>query len=292
MVMNGPGIDKSLVRRAFAKAAAGYDAVAGLQRDIGERLLERLDYIKLQPRRVLDLGCGTGVASGALLKRYAKAQVIALDFALPMLTLARRQGRWLRRPRCLCADAERLPLADQSLDLVFSNLALQWCPDLGQVFAETRRVLRPGGLFMFSTFGADSLKELRAAWSQVDGYSHVNSFLDLHQVGDLLLATPFQDPVVDLDRLQCQYGSVADLMGDLKQLGAHNVTQDRPRGLTGRRRLTAMLEAYGGMRVDEKYPVSYEIIYGLAWVPEHSSPPGTQAIPLDALRRSLPSHRL
>ncbi len=181
-------LDKSLARRAFERAAATYDAAAALQNEVGSRLVERLDFIRMQPRRILDLGAGTGVFTRVLGRRYRRADVTALDIAPAMLQQARARGGWWRRaPRCVCGDAEALPFADASFDFIFSNLMLQWCVDLPAALRELRRVLAPGGLLMFTTLGPDTLGELRASWSAVDGYTHVNPFIDMHDVGDALL---------------------------------------------------------------------------------------------------------
>lgn len=285
--MSQPTIDKRRARRAFEAAAAGYDLAAVLQREIADRLLERLDYIRLQPRRILDLGCGTGYAVQPLHRRYRRVEVVALDFALPMLQQARRRGSWLRRPHCLCADAESLPLAEGSVDLILSNATLQWCNDLNGTFRECLRVLRPGGLLMFTTFGPDTLKELRAAWSEIDGHSHVSPFPDMHDLGDALVRTRFADPVMDAERLTVTYARLADLMADLKCLGAHNATDRRPRGLTGPRRLAALEAAYEAYRRDGRLPASYEVVYGHAWAPEQKPVADGVAIPLDAIRGAL-----
>lgn len=261
-------VDKRQARLSFSRSADDYDKVAVLQREMGERMLERLDVVRLQPQTVLDVGCGTGFVTEGLLKRYSKAQVIALDFALPMLRHAKRRGTWLRRPRCLCADAERLPLADDSVDLIFSNATIQWCNSLPDTFGEFLRILRPGGLLMFTSFGPDTLKELRQSWSQADGYSHVSRFIDMHDVGDDLLRARFADPVLDAERMTLTYAEVRDLMQDLKVLGAHNVNQGRARGLTGKQRLRSMIQAYEAFRVDGRLPASYEVVYGHAWAPE------------------------
>lgn len=278
-------IDKRRARRAFERAADGYDAVAVLQREMADRLLERLDYVRLQPRRILDLGCGTGYAVDALQRRYRSAQVLALDFAHPMLLKARRRGSWRRRPLCVCADAERLPLADGAVDLIVSNATLQWCNDPAGAFVECLRVLSPGGLFMFATFGPDTLKELRAAWSSVDGDTHVSPFADMHDLGDALVRSRFADPVMDAERLTLTYTRLADLMADLKGVGAHNATDGRPRGLTGPRRLAAVEQAYESHRRDGRLPASYEVVYGHAWAPEQKPMAGGIAIPVGAIGR-------
>jgi malonyl-CoA O-methyltransferase len=278
-------IDKRRARRAFERAADGYDAVAVLQREMTDRLLERLDYVRLQPRRVLDLGCGTGYAVDALYRRYRGAQVTALDFALPMLLKARRRGGWLRRPLCVCADAERLPLADGAADLVVSNATLQWFNDPAEAFAECLRVLSPGGLFMFATFGPDTLKELRSAWSSVDGDTHISPFPDMHDLGDALVRARFADPVMDAERLTLTYTRLADLMTDLKGLGARNATAGRPRGLTGPRRLAAVEQAYEAHRRDGRLPASYEVVYGHAWAPAQKPMAGGIAVPVSAIGR-------
>jgi malonyl-CoA O-methyltransferase len=278
-----PAIDKHQARRSFERAAVSYDEVAVLQRETAGRMLERLDYIQHSPTVILDVGSGTGEATRSLAKRYHKARVLALDFALPMLQRARRRGSWLRRPRCICGDAEQLPLADRSVDMIFSNAALQWCNDLDATFQEFLRVLRPEGLLMFSTYGPDTLKELRQSWAAVDGTSHVSPFPDMHDIGDAMLRAGLMNPVVDVDRMSLTYREVTDLMRDLKTLGAHNVTQGRQRGLTGKGRLQAMFRAYEQFRDDGRLPASYEVVYGHAWAPRQLTRGGVTAIPLESL---------
>ena len=284
-MINPNPIDKRLARRSFEQAAAGYDQVAVLQQEIARRLLERLDYVKISPGVVLDAGAGTGVAAESLLKRYPRARVIALDFALGMLERTRRRGTWLRRPVCVCADAETLPLASGSVDLLFSSATLQWCNDLEGTFREFLRVLRPGGLLMFTTFGPDTLRELRSAWSRADGYAHVSTFLDMHDIGDALVRNRFADPVMDVERLTLTYESVPALMQDLKTLGAHNVTTGRSRGLTGPHRFKRMIEAYETFRREGRLPASYEVVHGHAWAPLQRPLADGVAIPVEMLRR-------
>jgi malonyl-CoA O-methyltransferase len=279
-------IDKRRARRAFEQAAPAYDAAAVLQREIANRMLERLDYVKVAPRLVLDLGAGTGYAIEALQRRFKGARVLALDFALDMVRISRRRGSWLNRPWAVCADAEALPVADGVVDLTFSNATLQWCNDLDRTFAGLMRAMRPGGLLMFTTFGPDTLRELREAWTVADGFTHVSPFLDMHDIGDALVRARFADPVMDAERLTLTYETVRDLMRDLKVLGTHNATNGRPRGLTGPRRLAAVERAYEAHRRDGRLPATYEVVYGHAWVPQHKPVPGGGvAIPVDAIRR-------
>lgn len=282
-------IDKGQARRAFSRAAERYDQVAVLQREIGQRMLERLELVRLQPQVILDIGAGTGVATAALAARYRKARVLALDFAFPMLLQTRKRGSWLRKPRCICGDLEQLPVAEQSVDLIYSNAAIQWSNDLDATFAEFRRVLRPGGLLMFTTFGPDTLKELRTAWAAVDSGAHVSTFIDMHDVGDALLRAGLADPVMDVDRMMLTYERVSGLMKDLKILGAHNVNHDRQRGLTGKGRLQAMQSAYEAFRRDQDglLPASYEVVYGHAWAPEAGHRSNAPSIALDSIGRDL-----
>ena len=273
--------EKRLARRSFEQAAQSYDAAAVLQQEVAQRLLERLDLMRLEPARVLDLGCGTGYCIPELMSRYKRADIVALDIARPMLEQARRRGRWLHRPRCVCGDAERLPFEDESFDLVFSNLMLQWCVDLDAAFAELQRVLRPGGLLLFTSFGPDTLKELRDSWAQVDGDTHVNAFLDMHDVGDALVKTRFADPVMDVERITVTYPDVWKLMRELKQIGAHNVTAGRPRGLTGKSHMQQLVNAYERYRQADVLPASYEIVNGHAWA---TSMGGEAMVSLEGLK--------
>ncbi len=258
-------LDRQRLRAAFDRASAGYEAAARLQARVAAELLERLTAFRFAPRVVLDLGCGTGRVTRELKRRYPRALVIGLDLSPGMLREARRHQRLWRRFARVCADALRLPLAGASVDLAFSSLVLQWCEPLGQALAEVRRVLTPGGFFAFSTLGPDTLKELRAAWAQADGYSHVNRFLDLHEVGDALAHNGLAEPVLDVDRIELGYPDTLSLMRDLKAIGAHNVTAGRPRTLLGGARLRRMTEAYEAFRRGDALPATYEVIYGASW---------------------------
>jgi malonyl-CoA O-methyltransferase len=214
---------------------------------------------------VLDLGAGTGRVTGELKKRYRRSLVIALDLAPGMLHEARRHQQFLRRFERVCADAVRLPLADGSVDVIFSNLMFQWCDPPDEAFAEVRRVLKPSGFFAFTTLGPDTLRELRTAWAEADGENHVNHFIDMHDVGDALVRAGLAEPVLDVDRTQLTYPDALALMRDLKAIGAHNVTAGRPRGLVGRARLGRMQRAYEAFRKNGLLPATYEVVYGAAW---------------------------
>ncbi len=285
--------DKKQVRRAFERAAARYDADAVLQREVGKRLESRLELIRQVPARVLDVGAGTGLATRDLMKRYPKAQVFALDVAAPMLRLARRRAPLFRRLHCVVGDAEALPFRADSFELLFSNLTVQWCHDLDRVLRGFLRVLAPGGLLMFTTYGPDTLRELRTAWAAADDYNHVNAFYDMHDIGDALVRAGFADPVMDVEHFTLTYAGVHDLMRDLKAIGAHNVTAGRPRGLTGRRRLAAVERAYEAYRgADGRLPATYEVVYGHAWVPaqkrQRRDEDGVVRIPLSGIGRRRP----
>lgn len=270
-------IDLARVRQSFGRSARAYDAAAVLQKRVRDELLERLDVVRIEPAVVLDLGAGTGHAALALKRRYRSSQVVALDLAEGMLREAGRRQTLLRRFRRVCGQAAALPLRDSSVDLVFSNLMLQWCADPAAAFEEVRRVLKPGGLLTFTTFGPDTLFELRRAWAAADTHTHVNAFIDMHELGDALVRSGLAEPVMDVERYTLTYAEVRDLMRDLKTIGAHNANAGRPRGLTGKGTLTRMIAAYDALRRDGRLPATYEVVYGQAWCPV--APPRRKGLP-------------
>jgi malonyl-CoA O-methyltransferase len=279
-------LDSAAVRRNAGRASASYDEFAVLQTRVREQLVARLDWIAFTPDVVLDLGCGTGHGALALAARSPGARVIAVDAAPGMLEQAARHDRAGRCER-LCADARALPLPDAGVDLVFCNLMLQWCDDLDAVFAEIARVLRPRGLFTFTTLGPDTLAELRDAWRAADSGDHVIPFTDMHDIGDGLVRAGLAEPVLDVVRYTLTYPHVRALMQDLKATGAQNAVASRARGLTGRARLAAVERAYERHRRDGSLPASCEVVFGQAWgALERGRPRGAEVlVPLERLQR-------
>ncbi|HTU65913.1 MAG TPA: malonyl-ACP O-methyltransferase BioC [Steroidobacteraceae bacterium] len=271
-------LDRHAVATAFDRASRGYDAAAALQQRVRDGLLDRLDDFRLSPASILDLGAGTGHSTRALKRKYPGALVIAADIATGMLERAKEQSRWMRRFERVRADAYTLPFRGASFDLVFSSLMLQWCDDLDAVYAEIARVLKPGGLLLFSTFGPDTLLELRESWSAAGAPgNHVNHFFDAPTLGTALMHAGFAEPVLDVDRLVVGYDDALTLMRELKAIGAHNVTRGRARALTGRHRLAAMTQAYEVLRRDGKLPATYEIIHAVCWGGEPRSTSASSA---------------
>lgn len=263
---NQSAILKSDIRRSFDKAANSYDDAAFLQREVADRLLERLDYVRIQPKLILDLGAGTGYATQQLERRYKKAKVIAFDLAANMLLKSKQPSRWFDRKRYICGDVEKLPFQDQAFDFIYSNLMLHWCHDMPAAIKEIRRVLKPNGLFLFSTLGPDTLFELRESWASIDNKPHVHSFIDMHLVGDCLQATQFSEPVMDMEFITLTYNDIKKILLDLKDLGTHNIDSNRLKGLTGKNKFDQFVKAYEQFRNAEGFiPITYEVIYGLGW---------------------------
>lgn len=279
--------DKKLIQRHFDDRASVYESSAILQREVGQHMLSRLDYVTLQPTVVLDVGCGTGRSVQALLQRYRSASVLALDVSAGMLQQTRKHFGWWRKPGLICGDAESLPIADNSVDLIHSNLMLQWC-EPQRVFAEFLRVLRPQGLLMFSTFGPDTLMELRTSWAQVDQQAHVNHFIDMHLLGDHLLQAGFANPVMDMDMMRLTYQTAREVMQDLKAIGANTIRQRAHKGLVTKNKMNRVYAAYESYRREGVLPASFEVVYGHAWKAERQRQPkqsGEIRIPIDQLGR-------
>ncbi len=250
----------SRVRTTFNKASAQYNDNAYLQNEIATRLTEKFNVLSINPKIIVDLGSGTGFLSSKIVKKYPNSKLICIDFAQQSLVTNSQKSR-------LCADAYQLPFTNNSVDFLVSNLMMQWCPDLKTLFDECVRVLKSEGLLFFSTFGPDTLKELKKSWSVVDNQPHVNNFVDMHDIGDQMLQSGFQSPVMEMEKLTLTYNKVIDLMHELKGIGAQTV-HNRSKSLTGKTKFNKMIEMYENFRQDGKLPVTYEVIYGHAWKQE------------------------
>ncbi|MET0984745.1 MAG: malonyl-ACP O-methyltransferase BioC [Steroidobacteraceae bacterium] len=280
-------LDPRLVRARFNRAADRYDAAAAVITELRQRLLERLDVVRLAPERVLDLGAGTGTGTRALKNRYPKAQVLGVDSAQRMLLQARAQRGWLRPFDLVCADAAVLPLRTAAFDLVFSHLMLPWCNSLDAVFEEIARVLRPGGLLSFSSLGPDTAYELRRLWRNLDASVHVHSFMDMHDVGDALVRAGFSDPVMDVETLTVTYPTMEHLLLEFRHLGLTNLAAGRRRGLGSQAKAQRLASGYDALRrADGALPVTVEVVYGHAWsVPRPTRVKGEVRVPVERIGR-------
>jgi malonyl-CoA O-methyltransferase len=272
---SGGRLDRKSVRRAFDRATSSSGDERAVAAEIARRMAERLDYVRLEPRHILDAGCGRVPAGQLLAKRFPDARLTGVDSSLSMAQSARRPEPLLARvklalgiganPIIVCGDMESLPIASASVDMVWSNLALAWAQDAGVAFHEFHRVLKEGGLLMFSTYGPDTLRELRSAFAAAERGPHVHEFADMHDLGDMLLANGFAEPVMDMEKLVCTYAEVAPMVRELRQSGQTNAVRDRRRGLMGRSVWNAMLAAYARRKEDGRIAATFEIVYGHAW---------------------------
>ena len=265
-LLNPPRLDKQSVKKIFNRAAKSYDSAAILQEEVQKRLLERLQYIRHQPETIIDIGCGTGKAIRGLQKAYPRARICATDIAFEMLLQASSSFRLLSKKRLVSADMEQLPFAAQAFDLVFSSLAMPWSNDIGATLREFARISRPGTLLMFSSFGPGTLQELGASWQTLDAYPHVHRFVDMHDVGDAMLAAGFAQPVVDAETIRMEYRDFRSLLDDLRNTGASNADVSRRRGLTTPAILRRLEHSYREHGFEnDKFIASYEVVYGHAW---------------------------
>lgn len=275
-----PASDKQAIAHAFDRAAKTYDSVALLQREIGHRLLERLndiEHLELPideqlikknsfPSSVLDLGGGTGFFSRVLNQKWETSHIFNLDISIEMLTVAKQLNTNTDLPQAfsyLCADAEYLPILSDSVDLIFSNCAFQWCYNYPRLFNELYRILKPKGILLFSSFGPDTLRELRESFDTIDRETHVNKFTDMHLIGDIMLGAKFSFPVMDRETILITFPSVKDLMKDLKYMGANYVHRKNNEGIMTRTKLNQLFLAYERFRTQEGFiPASFEVIFG------------------------------
>lgn len=266
-LLNPPRLDKKTIKNSFNRSALGYNNAAVLQHEVLNRLSERLDYINLTPSTVLDIGCGTGKGIKRLSKHYSKAKIIGFDLAFNMLIQSKKEFGLFNKARLINADMEILPLKNESIDLIFSNLAIQWVNDLELTLLEFKRTGRPNGLLMFTTFGPNTLWELNDSWRQLDETPHVHRFIDMHDIGDLLVRCGFAEPVMDSETITMQYPTFKDVLIDLKNIGANNADKQRSKGLMTPSKFKLLESEYKKIGFkDNQYHASFEIIYGHAWL--------------------------
>ncbi len=274
--------NRTHIQQHFNHAASTYNEAAILQKQVANHLDERLELITIQPKVILDLGSGTGILTQKIIQRYPDSQVYGIDIALSMLeesqqhlnkaptSLIKKLTQAFKPPTfaLINADTYQLPFTDNSVDLLVSNLMLQWCDDLDAVFKEFRRVLRQEGVIIFTSFGPDTLKELRRSWSKTDQEEHINTFIDMHDIGDSLVRNGFGQPVMDVETFTLTYDKPITVLKDLKAIGATNANNQRSKGLMGKQRFSQMLEHYEtfrNSRSDAKIPATYEVVHGHAW---------------------------
>lgn len=259
------------ISNAFNHHATTYEQSAIVQQEIGRRLFERLQYLNMKPRYILDVGCGPGTFLTQLKRAYPDAVVVGLDLAYQMLFQAKNKQTWRQKWGLVNADMMALPFMNGQFDLVFANQVVHWSTSFPSLMTELNRVLRHEGCLMFSTLGPDTFQELRTAFAAADKYTHTNDFMDMHDIGDCLLQEFFQDPVVDMEMLTAHYQTLLELMVALKKQGVRNIHRERNRGLTGK---TAWKKFEQIMQANQtetgKLPLTYEVIYGHAWKGEQS----------------------
>lgn len=278
------------IRDRFEQIAGRYEQHAALEQEVCTRLLERTVFNLSSPLQILDLGCGTGTGSAQLKRTFRKAQVVGMDTSLAMLSQVRRKSSMLRPLKAVCGDIGALPFAARSADMVFSNLASYWCPEPMAMFAEFRRVMRPDGMLLFSTFGPATMNELGEAWAGVDEEVELPVFPDLLEIGNALVAAGFREPVMDREMITLNYPQLDALFDELEATGTSLLVHGWERWKTARMELK---QAYAPMLRDGKYPLSFEVVYGTAFGPRDGQPmktPGgdVATFSVDSLRRSRP----
>ena len=258
---------KKRIRESFNRRADTYDSFAIVQKEVAERIFDRLSAIKIHPQLILDLGCGTGFLTQKIAALYPNAKIIPLDFSEEMLRVCKSK---VNKINPICADIENIPIDESRFDLIISSLTLHWATDLYSTFTKIHKLLKNDGCFLFSSIGPDTLFELREALSKINAQERVNRFIDMHHYGDALLNIGFSDPVVDNEKIIIEYQSFSDVLKSLKKIGANTVEKIADKKLTR----IDYRDALDGYSVNENsnYPVTYEVLYGLAWKKTPSNP--------------------
>lgn len=283
------------IRRRFDRAAPGFEEAAFVHAVTRDGLLARLEPLVIEARTILDLGAATGATGRQLRRRFRRAHVVSMDLSDAMLSTARRNKPWLMHGSFVQADAACLPFATGSIDLVIANQLLPWIAEPDAVFAEVARVLTKGGVFAFATLGPDSFRELRDAWAATEVAStprarsklaptaHVNTFPDMHDVGDGLVRAGLRDPVLDVDRLEIRYEHTGKLFDDLTRVGGRNALAARSAGLTGKLRFRRMLAALENATPGPGLSLDLELVYGHCWGGGPRKDPGRYSVPANSI---------
>ena len=281
--------DPQQIIQSFNKAAQHYEAAAIVQGMIGEQLLDQLSFIKIAPQQIIDLGCATGYLTEKIAQRYPKANVLGVDMAEQMIAQAMQRETTQLQFTCQCAEDLLLP--SNSVDLIISNLMLHWCDDFPRVLAQCLRVLKPNGLLLFASLGPDTLHELKNSWQNIDQHQHVHDFIDMHDIGDILLQQGWHDPVMYRQDMTVSYADVLEVMHSIKAIGAQNIHAQRFRGLQGKaviERLQHIYQTNYGQQ-DDKLPVTYEVMYGHAWKPTQGkqsiADDGSVMVPISGIKQ-------
>ena len=276
-----PLFDRIAVRRIFARAGDGDPAFARVMLTARDALLERLDGIRIAPTRILDLGAGTGATARRLARRFRRADVVSADPVASLLHRARsRAPRWFSRHRYVTAEAERLPLASHTMDLILSSVAMPWFDPVDHALAECLRTLRPGGLMLLCTLGPGTLKEFAFAWSDGGESRRMHPFLDMHVLGDALVHAGFADVVMDVQRVRLQSPDFWGLCRVLSRSGGSGALAARRRGLSAVETFRAAAARYESLRApDGALLVSVEFVFGHAWAPERARHRSSGVVP-------------
>jgi malonyl-CoA O-methyltransferase len=261
-------IDMKALKASFNKAAKTYDEYNFLQKHVGNELISRLDFIKLKPQRILEIGCGTGFCTSLLQNKFPEANIVAIDIAEMMVQRAKKKNH-SNKIAYICADTHALPFANFTFDLIFSNLTLQWVIDLDKLFMKWLEVIKPEGSIIFSSFGKTTLQELQLSWDNIDQYTHTNEFSDIFSIGNHLMKAHWENPVLDADEIILEYRDINQIFIDLKMIGAHNLTENRPHGLMPKNKWQKFIENYkNNFYINHKYQLTYQIMYAHAFAPE------------------------
>lgn len=279
---------KQLITAAFNRVAKKYESAAQIQNEIGNRLFERLHLLKIQPKYILDLGCGSGYFTNKLKKLYPKAYIVSLDIAHDMLSQVKLKQNWFKTWGIVNADMHKLPFANGQFDLIFSNQVVHWSEDIKGLMVEVNRVMAKNACLMFTTLGPDTFYELKKSFAELDNFSHVNDFLDMHDLGDIVQSANYVDPVIDMDMLTAHYDSLEGLLRSLKNQGVVNISAKRNTSLSGKstfKKLALVMQKF--ITESNMYPLTYEIVYGHAWKGEDKSSSFKNTFSVDELKATL-----